>query len=330
MNDYRYATARIKVLETRLITQNIIERILEAKTPEDAVKVLTETEYSSYFGEMDSVYDFEDVIIEHLKDVFKVVEDSTKNLNFTNIFRYKYDFHNLKVLIKANYTGDNPRDNIIPLGKVDIKKLTSAVAEKDFSELPSLLKEGATKSLEDFELNHNPQAIDTILDRFFYQKILAIAAELGEFAVEFVKTDIDLTNINIFLRYKKAGLVLSRLENVVIEGGYLEPSFYKEYYNEPLNNFAEALVVTRYEKIVDQGIQDWIDNKDSTQLEKVLDNYFMALAKQGNSAPFGIKPILGFLKAKESESELLRLLFVSKINDIPVKDIRERLRDTYV
>lgn len=330
MKEYLYATARIKALETKLISQNLVERLLDTPSAEETAKVLSETEYGSYFGEIDSVYNFEEAIDKHLKDVFKVIDDSTGNPDFTRIFRYKYDIHNLKVLLKAIYIDENYEDILIPMGTVEVDRIKKAVSDKDFSELPAFLKDAAQEAVASFELNHDPQYIDLILDKYLYSKMLDTAKGLGDFAEEFVKTEIDLININTFLRFKKTKMSSSRLKEALIDGGYLKPSYYMEYFAEPLNSFAESLSVSRYARVVDEGIQKWIETRDATQLEKALDNYLINLAKQGKYEAFGVKPILGFLKAKDTEAKLLRLIFVSKINEIPTEKIRERLRDTYV
>ena len=46
--------------------------------------------------------------------------------------------------------------------------------------------------------------------------------------------------------------------------------------------------------------------------------------------PFGPSAMLGYLYAKESEIKNLRLIFIGKINKIPVEILRSRVRETYV
>lgn len=330
MNDYLYATARIKALETKLISKNIVERLLDTPSAEETAKVLSETEYGTYFGELESVYDFEQAIDKHMRDIHKVVDESTKNPDFTLIFRYKFDIHNMKVLLKASYLKESYEDILIDMGSVETKRLQKAVADRDFSDLPPFLKAAAQEAMSNFELNQDPQYIDFILDRHLYNKVLDTAKAIGEFAEEFIKTEIDLININTFLRFKKNEIDASRLNDAIIPGGFLNPSYFIGYFNEPVSSFADSLSVTRYDKIVEEGLQNWIEDNDATQLEKVMDNFLLDFAKQGKYESFGIKPILGFLKAKENETKLLRLIFVGKINGIPQEKIRERLRDTYV
>ncbi|MFW6381409.1 MAG: V-type ATP synthase subunit C [Bacillota bacterium] len=331
MSEYLYATARIRALETQLIEENTVDRILNAPSVEDSVKILSETEYGVYFGELDNPAEFERAINNHLHDIYKVVEDATGNPDFTRLYKLKHDIHNLKVLLKARNTeAEEDLDILSPLGTMEIDLLKRAVLEQNFSDLPPFMKKAVQEAGEHFELNQEPQYINFILDKWLYDRLLEIADNLGEFAVEFVRTEIDLININTLLRFRKAEVTPSRFDDALVEGGFLSPSFFREYFNEPLDSFAGALMVTRYEDIMDLGLQEWLDNRQAHHLERALDNHFMSLARQGIYAASGLKPILGYLQAKDNEAGLLRLLLVGKINDISEENIRERLRDTYV
>jgi len=222
MNEYRYAVARIRALEKNLLSHNIVDRFIDSPTIVEAVKVLSETEYGPYFSELESVYEFEKAINRHLAYVYKVIEDSTRNPDFTLIYRYRYDFHNLKAIIKSNDTGEDYENKLIPMGSVEVEKISRAIYEKELSYLPPFLR----KAAEEFEFNQEPQVINYIIDRYLYRTLLETATGLGPFAVEFIKTEIDLININTFLRVRKTGLSLEKLKEALLTGGYLPPSFY--------------------------------------------------------------------------------------------------------
>jgi len=117
---------------------------------------------------------------------------------------------------------------------------------------------------------------------------------------------------------------------VLLEGGFLDRSFFLDAMNEPVGSFADRLSSTKYDKIAMEGVQSWIDTGNSTVMEKVTDNFLLNMAKRGKYAAFGILPIIGFLKAMENEVKLIRMVMVGKINGISADKLRERLRDVYV
>ena len=223
-NAYLYAVGRVKALETKLLSKSTFERMLEAPTAQDALKVLGETDYGISFGDAESVYDFEKIINSNLKETYKVVDESTKNPLFTRMSTLKYDFHNLKVLIKGEYLGDDYQGITMDLGNVSIEKIARAVRDMDYKDLPVVLKQAAEEAVVDFELQR-PQRIDIILDKHLFKAIYQMALETGHaFALEIAQTEIDLININIFVRCRRMGRDVRFLENAsLITGSWKNP-----------------------------------------------------------------------------------------------------------
>lgn len=328
---YLYAVSRIRVLEDRLISRSTLDRMLEATTPEAAFKILGETDYGNYFGEVERVHDFEKVLESDLKSTYKVVDDSTRDSRFTLLSRIRFDFHNAKVFLKQRYLEEDYSHIVSHLGTVDPAVLKRAVAEENFGELPPFLKIPCEKAITDFKLSKDPQRIDIILDQGLYRVLLDIVKDIGDPDLEeLMASEIDLVNINTFLRVKKMGRSPRFLEAVLLEGGSLGKSFFVDAAGEPVSSFMDKLSSTKYEKIAVEGVQSWVDTGSSTLLEKLSDDFLLNMAKKGKYTAFGILPIIGFLKAKENEVKLVRMIMVGKINGISADRLRERLRDVYV
>ena len=47
-DQYAYAVGRVRAMETRLLDRSKIDRMVEAKSAEEALKVLGESEYAEY------------------------------------------------------------------------------------------------------------------------------------------------------------------------------------------------------------------------------------------------------------------------------------------
>ncbi|MDI3535068.1 MAG: V/A-type H+/Na+-transporting ATPase subunit [Thermosediminibacterales bacterium] len=328
---YLYAVSRIKALETKLLSRNVIERMLDASSADEALKVLGETDYGTSFGELESVYDFEKVLNSELKKVYKVIDDSTRDSRFTQMAKLRHDFHNLKVMLKSEYLGENYEGITVELGAVPLETMARAVREKDYTELPSALKKAAEEAVMDFEFNRDPQRIDIILDRQLFAALYKTAEDIGFEAVKkFLATEIDLININIFVRTKRIGQDARFLENALIDNGNLDKSLFIESLNEPLGTFIDKLSMSVYEEVAREGIQAVVDTGSTTLLEKLSDDFLLDQAKKGKFTAFGVEPIIGYLRAKENEVKIIRIIMVGKINNIPSDKIRERLRDVYV
>ncbi len=328
---YLYAVSRVKALENDLLPRSTVDRMLEASTPEEALKILGETDYGNYFGEVESAHDFEKALDQGLRSIYKVIEDSTRDLRFTLISKLRYDFHNLKVLMKEKYLGEDFKSILSQTGSINVEVLRKAVEDKDLAGFNKNLKQAFEKAAMDFELNGDPQKIDIILDQGLYACLKELAVQLEDtHLIDYIKTEIDLVNINTVLRVRRMGRSAKFLETVLIDGGFLDGAFFINSMGEPVGSFADRLSTTRYDRIAVEGVQSWIDSGSSTVLEKLSDDLLLNMAKKGKYAAFGILPIIGFLRAKENEVKVLRMIMVGKINRIPTESLRERLRDVYV
>ncbi|HZX46218.1 MAG TPA: V-type ATP synthase subunit C [Clostridia bacterium] len=328
---YLYAVARVRALENNLLSRSTVDRMLEAPTPEEALKILGETDYGNYFGEVDNVYDFEKALDQGLRAAYKVIDDSTGDLRFTLISRLKYDFHNLKVLMKEKYLGEDYRSILSHTGSIGVEALRKAVDDKNMTGFNPHIRDAYEKASTDFELNGDPRRVDLMLDRGLYNYIHELAVEIGdEDLIDLVKTEIDLLNINTLLRVRKMGESVRLLEMALIDGGFLDRSVFIGAMGEPEGSFADRLSSTRYDRVAVEGIGAWIDTGSSTVLEKMSDDLLLNMAKKGKYAAFGVLPIIGYLRAKENEVRVIRMIMVGKINRIPADTLRERLRDLYV
>ncbi len=91
----------IRVLETKLLNDNELERMVLAKDARDAYKILNETDYSTHIGDIESVESFQEVINAGLKDTKELIARIVPYNWVFNILWLRYDFHNMKVLLKA-------------------------------------------------------------------------------------------------------------------------------------------------------------------------------------------------------------------------------------
>ena len=70
---FTQALSRIWVLKTRLLDKSKVERMLEANSADEVLKILGETEYANIMGNVKRAADYEEVLSTELKRVYKLV-----------------------------------------------------------------------------------------------------------------------------------------------------------------------------------------------------------------------------------------------------------------
>jgi len=348
---YAYEVGVIRVLETRLLNGTALQRMLDADSPQAALEALSDTEYETPLSNIESEWDFESALREEMERIYKLIDKLTQDRELTDIFRIKWDFHNLKVLLKSKYLKSSAdtethstdvNDILIWAGLEDVNELDKAVMSEngDGGNLPQYLQEAivevkseceeATEPSEPLETAIDPQLIDIILDKHAQSLNYLRASEYSRFLQGYFQIAIDLHNIKNYLRVKTLNKDIDFLTKVLLDNGTLPPELFLNEFEEDTENFARAVKNTNYYELVTEGIQSWIENHSLSTLEKLSDNHLLNYIKPAKFAILGVEPLLGYLLAKEHEIKLIRIIMVGKLNGLPPASIRERLRETYV
>lgn len=330
-NKYLYPVTRTRVLETKLLDSTKVDRMVEANSADDVIKILGETEYANSISEMKHSLDYETVISMEIENTYKYMREILPEPELVDIFLLKYDIHNLKVLLKSSLLGENNDFLLRDLGTIPVSKIKEILKEKDFRILHPIIIAGLEELFVSFESTPDPQMIDIVLDRCQYSAMYQLAQKSkNKFLQDFIKSQIDMINIRSFLRVKGANLGREYLAKVLLQHGNLEINYYEKYLDESLDAFKDSLWTRDFYSVLQEGLESYEKNKTLTRFEKLSDDYIFNIAKKGKFVAFGIEPLVGYLMAKENEAKIIRIIMVGKMNNIPNEIIRERLRDVYV
>jgi len=322
---------RIRVLETKLLDKTKLERIIDSSSGEEALKILGETEYSNVMGNVKRIEDYEEILSSELKRVYKLLYEISPIKSVVDVMSIKYDYHNIKVLIKEKILNKDFSNMLVPVGKVDISKLKNAIDNDYYRDLNSVMRKYIEEVFKDYENTKDPQRIDIILDKGMFEELLILDKEIEDkFLHKYITTLIDTTNLKTLFRVKKQGKGREFFSEVLILGGTIDKDKLFALLNDSAENISSKLSYTDYSEILKIGIEAYVKNGSSALFEKLSEDYIMKLMKNAKYVSFGIEPILAYVYAKETEIKLLRIIIVGKLNNIASEVIRERLRDSYV
>lgn len=317
---------RLRVFETRLLDKAKLDRMIDSSSAEDVIKILKETEYSNIMTNVKKAEDYENMLSLELERVYKELYDMCANKKIVDIMSIKYEYHNIKVLLKGKFLNKDFSDILIPIGRMDIVKFKNIIIENDYSDLTKIMRLGIEETITRFNLTKDSQLIDMILDMYMFEELREIAQELNDkFITKYIKAQIDLTNIRTLLRVKNQNKERDFLQRALIKGGIIDIDTLISLFNDAASNIPVKLSHTDYYEILKN-----ITTYEGGVLEKSMDNYIMKLMKDAKMIPFGMEPIIAYIYAKETEIKVIRIIMVGKLNNINAEIIRGRLRDVYV
>ena len=150
--DYLAISARIRAMETSLLTRERMEQLLEARSDEEAAKLLQECGYPQLDASRPEVMDA--ALSQAREELLSDLGDSVPDTRYIDLFKLKYDYHNIKAILKAEAVGADARHMLSEMGRVSASQMQEALRHGTLEELPPLLAEAAAEAGDETDEGH--------------------------------------------------------------------------------------------------------------------------------------------------------------------------------
>lgn len=324
--DYIFLSTRIKAMERGLLSRERIERMLDAPTTEEAVKVLTECGYS----EMNVVTaaELERVLAEQQKKVMADLSSGAPDKNIVDIFKLRYDYHNAKVLVKAEALNIEQDQLLLGGGRYDAETLATDFRREDMSGYTDFFRRGMSRAREILGSTGDPQQADFILDRAYFEEMSAMANSVdSKFLRDYVALSIDVANLRSCVRASRLDKGTDFLNQVLVGGGSVSVRNLSMARGEELGNLFRLGSLSA--AAAEGAAKAAPGSGPLTEFERLCDNALMDFLSDGRRVPFGVEPIVGYLFAREAETTAIRTIVSGRMAGLDGNTIRQRLRRTY-
>jgi V/A-type H+-transporting ATPase subunit C len=329
---YAYIVARVRAMKGKLIPKDMYPKFINMEIPE-ITRYIGESEYKKDVDELGKKYKgtdlFEHALNQNLALTYrKLMEVSQDEANFliTEYLRY-WDIWNIKTIIRGKFSGASEEEileDIVSAGQLRYRDLTefakiqtvegviAALAKTPY--YPAL--EGYKGVLADIENN---------LDKLYYSGLVkAGITSKDKFFSKFLKTEIDLKNLKILFRMKRAGMEREEILKLLIPGGMeLKESDLTRLASLPFPEFVRALEEFSYW----EAIKDISSDLNSlTNIETRLDKYGILYATRiSYYYPLSILPVLDYIVSKKIEVDNLRMIVRGKETNLSENTIKAHL-----
>lgn len=324
--DYLFISTYLHSRERDLLTGARMERMIEAPTAEEAAKVLTEIGYAEF--DPASQRELGAALAQEQEKLFQDLYRFVPDKAVVDVFKVKYDYHNLKVLLKSRATGVDAGRLLLDAGRVPAEDMRRAVVEGEYGALPEALRQAAGEAGEILSATGDPQLADFVLDRAYYGEMRSAAKATGSsFLTRYVQAAIDAANLRGAVRTLRMKKGVEMLRRVLVEGGTIRPDSIQAAALG--GNLEDLYRSTNLRQAAELGTAA-ANGGSLTAFEKACDDAVTAVAAQAKSVPFGVEAVISYLAAKEIEFTAVRIIMSGRMAGISGDTIRERLREAYV
>ena len=321
--DYLSISTRIRAMENSLLTRERMERMLEARSNEEAAKVLSECGYGEISTLTPSALD--ERLLAARDAVYQDLQSAVPDPNLIHVFRIKYDYHNAKVLLKCQAVGAQPERLLAGGGRYAPGALQDAFQRDDLRDCSDAFRKEVAEAREVLASSADPQRSDFILDRACFAEMSAAAQATGsEFLMGYVRLQIDAANLRAAVRAARMEREGDFLSQVLVPGGNVPEKSIASAKGGDLGllfrggPLAQAAALGASLAAPGSG--------HLTEFERMCDNALSAAKR----VPFGEQTVIGYLHAKEAELTAIRIIMTGRLAGLDTETIRERLRDSYV
>lgn len=314
---YGFAVGRVRVLQARLLSRSVYERLIDAPDFAEQRRVLSETAFGRYLEHAETAEDVERALDASLGDLYDefLLEAGLPDA-VVRYFRLPYDYRNVRAALKTRVLGMKTL-HLSALGTADP---AAFLGSEDC--LPGDMVELLTAT---GEVEHPPSLteIESAVDRALYS---ALTDEAKRSRVQFLREltvlRIDLAVIRVLLRANGKHLTPAQVQDSLIPGGTPAlVALVSTAGRMEIEELAEAIVATR--AVPGLAVDDLMSLERYDLATAALEAAHMASARMVASGP---EPVLAYVLAREAEVVALRVALVGRLSGLDREAIRTRLR----
>lgn len=292
--DYLYLSGRVHALSGAVLTRETLERMAEAESPAEALRIMAESGLAIHEGESTA-----EALEGQKAQLFASLASAGMGKAIVDLFRLPYDSHNAKVLLKEQLAGVSADGLLSRCGSVAPEKVREAVGEQGAAMLPAWLRTGLAQAKQAWTDSRSVQLLDVCMDRACFAGMRQAAKESGSArAEEYVRLCIDGVNLQTVLRMKGANA--EAVEEMLLSGGHSSAARILE--GRAGGNLSAAFSQPAFHTAAEAGT--------AQEAERALAAVLADFAARCRQAPYGPETLLGFLLNLELRQAAVRMILV--------------------
>ncbi len=293
---------------------------------DEAAKVLTECGYPELTGASDG--EVEAALSARRLETLADMERLCPEPALVEAFRLRYDYHNAKVLVKAEGAGVGGETLLSEAGRVSPAALQRAYAEDNWRAVPAAFSAAVRGAKSTLARTANPQLTDMELDKAYYAELLGLTQTLSTgFYTDYVRLCIDTANLRSAVRCLRGRMDEGVLRAALIPDGEVPASqIARRVYGEGVTAVFTARELAQAAELGRKAVE----GGELSAFERECDNVLTRRLGEAKRVSFGPAVAVAYLASLEGEIVAARMVLLGKRGGVSAEVLRERLRESYV
>ncbi|MBN1289976.1 MAG: V-type ATPase subunit [Actinobacteria bacterium] len=328
---YGHPAGRIMYREGSQLNWQRIERLLESDFG-GCIGILRETSYGPYLETATVSREVEVGLQKFLRDEYEFIDDVCAGTRVAEYLHLKYDFLNLKTVLKENYFNTGNPDMGTDLGSIDIERIRSSLEKPHAGSLPDYW-EGVIQDIKRklIEYGEEPHILDAYSDKLYLERRLETAdAERSRHLVNFSRAGIDVANLKIIIRGRWVNRGGDYFRKVLAEGGRLDPKLLADLGTEPRERLITTMLAGKYGRMLSKVLRADEKKARLDELDRATDLYLLEEMERFKRVTVGPERIIKYMIRREVEVGLIRIILMGKLHKLSAASIEERLTPAYL
>lgn len=314
--EYIYISSRIKALETKMLSKQDFEKMAYASSLDEAARVLTDKGWKP-FAPQDSM-SLEESIQAHRQETMDLLYKYSPDKTIIDVFRLKYDYSNLKALVKSQISGINPENAMLTGGMIAPDSMTNLFKTNQLKSADEHIALASDNAVSVLKRTSDPQLSDIELDKSMCAQMLDKAKQSkSKFLDGYIRLYIDLMNLKLIVRAQRAGKNDDFVSASFIQGGNISKPDFNEFKRDDIKHAFDAA-------------QSAVNGGSLAAFDNACDELLIEYIKSSRKLIFGEAYVIAYLLSVEQEIVLVRTVMLCLISGMKGENIMERLQVNYV
>lgn len=324
---YGFAVGKVRVLEARLFGIDLYERLITARDLAEQRRILSDTALGRFLEGADTAEAVERGLDDALDDTYGFLDEAGLPEAVVDFFRVRYDFANLKALLKAEELGIMLEPLLSPLGTVDPGDF---IGELD--DLPPILRDLHDRLTPSENEAPEPgsaergadERVEEAVDRAMFARLAEDARQArSPFLAGLAALMADVANARALVRGRLEGRPFGEVAGMLADAGSIRGREIEAAYKaSPLELAALLATHPALAALGEAGLSE----DPLARFDVAADEILLRYVASARAVAFGPEPVVGYVMHREAQIVMVRVLLLGKLAGLDADSLRARLR----